>query len=82
MKDIIISGSRIKTELTFLFWCYFSANMLNVFSIWFYESRWIELLTYQGLVVVIALFFYGLSCLFRSVWYLIGKIIKRDRNVP
>lgn len=77
MKDIVISGKRIKTELTFLLWCYIAANFLNAFAIWIYETRWIELLTFQRLIIVIALFFYALTWFFRGIWYIAKKIGKK-----
>ncbi len=80
MKDIIISGKRIKTELTILFWCYIAANFLNACAIWFYETRWIELLTFQRLIIVIALFFYTLTWFFRGIWYIAKKIGEKVRT--
>jgi len=77
MKDIVISGKRIKTELSILFWCYIAANLLNAYSIWFYETRWIELLTFQRLIIVIAMFFYALTWFFRGIWYIAKKIGKK-----
>lgn len=76
MKDIVISGNRIKAELIILAACYLLANMLNAFSIWFYETRWIEMLTFQRLIIVIALLIYGLTWVGRGVWFMGAKIMK------
>lgn len=77
MKDIIISGIRIKTELLVFGACYLGANLLNVYSIWYYETRWIEILTFQRLIIVIALALYVMTWFVRGVGLLVGKLLKK-----
>lgn len=81
MKDIVISGNRIKAELIILAACYLLANMLNAFSIWFYETRWIEMLTFQRLMIVITFCFYGLTWLGRGLWLLGEKLLNRRKTI-
>jgi len=71
MKDIIITGKRIKTELLMLLYCYIAANLVNVFSIIYYKTQWIELLTWQRFILFIAFLFYVVTVIVRGVIYLV-----------
>lgn len=77
MKDIIITGKRIKTELKILLGAYITANLLNVFAIWYYETNWLELLTFQRLIIVISILLYSLTWVGRGLWILWRTIKKR-----
>lgn len=72
MKDIIITGKRIRTELLMLLYCYIVANLLNVFAIIYYQSSWMELFTWQRFVLFIAVIFYLITVVLRGLIYL-GK---------
>jgi len=76
MKDIIIRGKRIKTELKILILAYLFANLLNAFAIWFYETNWIEMLTFQRLIMAIAFLFYGLTWIGRGFWLFVAWLKK------
>ena len=78
MKDIVISGKQIQFELKILLCAYIAANLLNVFAIWFYETNWTEILTFQRLIIAITFLFYGLIWLGRGIWVLLGLIRKRQ----
>lgn len=74
MKDIIITGKRIKTELFMLLYCYLAANLVNIFSILYYQTSWMELLTWQRFVLFIGFLFYLITVVVRVVIYLVrGK---------
>jgi hypothetical protein len=74
MKDIVISGKRLQFELKILLWSFMAANLLNVFAIWFYETNWIEILTFQRLIIAIAFLMYCLTWLGRGIWALVERI--------
>ena len=82
MKDIVISGQRIRTELYFLVAAYLLANILNVFSIWYYDANWIEVITFQPMVLLITSIFYAATIIVRLCValtnYIIGKVKKTN----
>jgi hypothetical protein len=80
MKDIVISGKRLQFELKILLWSFIAANLLNVFAIWFYGTNWIEILTFQRLIIAIAFLMYGLTWLGRGIWVLFGLMKKIKLN--
>lgn len=73
MKDIIITGKRIRTELLMLLYSYLAANLLNMFAIVYYQSSWMELLTWQRFVLFIAFIFYLITVVVRGLVYLVKK---------
>ena len=55
MKDIHISGSRIKSELIVLAISFLTANVLNIYSIAKFKTRWSELIGQLHVVVIVTL---------------------------
>ena len=74
MKEIIISETRIKTELISLSVCFLIACLSNLGAIIYYESPVIELITSVGYVIVSALVLYLIWSLMRLVVYAARKI--------
>ena len=74
MKDIIIPGNRIKTELKYLLYCYIAANIVNIYAIIRYNTEWIELITWQRFVVFIAFIFYAITIILRILIWSIRKL--------
>ena len=73
MKDIVIPYSAIKTEFKWLLSFWIFSNLLNVFAILFYQSKWIELITYQPMVLFISVILYLVAALLRLIIYAIKK---------
>jgi predicted MPP superfamily phosphohydrolase len=71
MKDIIITGKRLKTELLMLLYCYIAANVVNVFAIIYYQTSWMEVLTWQRFILFIAFLFYLVTVVVRGIVYLV-----------
>ncbi|WP_157482400.1 hypothetical protein [Geofilum rubicundum] len=49
MKNIVIPYTALKTEITWFLSVWIFTNLLNIFAILFYNTKWIELITYQPL---------------------------------
>jgi|GEM_PF-716375 len=81
MKDILISGSRIKTELKFLLYSYIAANLVNVYAILNYNTSWIELLTWQRLIILIAFVFYITTVIIRLIFFAIKRLFRKTERV-
>jgi uncharacterized membrane protein len=68
MKDITITGSRIKKELIIFGICLLAATGLNTYSISKYETDWSELIGQLHIVLLIAIVIYVLVLLFRLLF--------------
>lgn len=70
MKSITFHPRR-----EFIIWLiiFFFCNLLNVYSIIHYNTRWIELITQLGYVFVLSLLIYFLISLIRIIVALIRK---------
>ncbi|TCO07776.1 hypothetical protein EV194_107160 [Natronoflexus pectinivorans] len=77
MRDIIISGKRIKTELYFLLIVWGVANLINAFAIWKYETSWVEMITFQPLILMLTFFFYLLTVVIRVFISLVSFLVSR-----
>ena len=80
MKDITISGNRIRTELKWLLGCFAAAVIFNVFAIIRYQTSWAEFFTTLHVVVILALVFYLLMLFFRGLFTLIIRFSTRKRK--
>ncbi len=69
MKDIHISGHRIRTELLSLLVCFVVANALNVYAIIHYQTSAWELLTSQLYVLMVTAILY-------AAWSIVRILIK------
>jgi hypothetical protein len=81
MKDIVITAGRIKTELKFLLYCYLAANLVNVYAIINYNTNWIELLTWQRLIILIAFIFYITTVIIRLILFALKRIFRKSESV-
>lgn len=74
MKPITISSKQLKTAL-FYWLCSFGISyLLNIFSIIYYKTRWTELFTQLGYVLVLSMVIYFLIVVLRAL-FVIGKRI-------
>lgn len=80
MKDITISGKRIRTELKWLLGCFVAAIIFNVYAIIRYQTSWAEFFTTLHVVLILALVFYLLLLFFRGLVTLIMRFSTRKRK--
>ena len=80
MKDITISGTRIKIELKWLLGCFLAAIIFNVYAIIRYQTSWAEFFSSLHVVVILAFVFYLLLFLFRGLFSLIIRFSSRHRK--
>lgn len=77
MKDLVISGKRIKRELRFFAACVVAMELLNVYSIIRYEGEWTEVIMSLGYVVTAAVAVYLLIGAVRLVVTGILKLFRK-----
>lgn len=77
MKDITISGKRIRTELKWLLGCFVAAIIFNLYAIILYQTSWAEFFSSLHVVVMLSLVFYLLLWFFRGLISLIIRFSKR-----
>ena len=77
MKDITISGKRIRTELKWLMGCFVAALIFNVYAIIRYHTSWTEFFMSLHVVVILALVFYILLLFFRGLVALVIRFSTR-----
>ena len=80
MKDITISGKRIRTELKWLLGCFVAAFIFNVYAIIRYQTSWAEFFSSLHVVVILSLLFYLLLFFFRGLISLIMRFSTRKRK--
>ena len=80
MKDITISGKRIRTELKWLLGCFVAAIIFNIYAIIRYQTSWAEFFTTLHVVIILALVFYLLMLFFRGLFTLIIRFSTRKRK--
>ncbi|MCK5464787.1 MAG: hypothetical protein KAI95_17290 [Bacteroidales bacterium] len=80
MKDITISGKRIRTELKWLLGCFVAAIIFNVYAIIRYQTSWAEFFTSLHVLVLLSLVFYLLLLFFRGLISLIMRFSTRKRK--
>ena len=67
MKDITISGKRIRTEIKWLLISFAAAIILNVFSIIKFGTYWTEAITSLHIVLLMSLIIYVILLFFRGL---------------
>lgn len=77
MKDLVISGKRVKTELIVLLGCFIASFCTNIGAIIAYHKSWTEMFSQIGFVVVIAVAFYAILLIIRLIILLFKKLLKR-----
>jgi hypothetical protein len=75
MKDIRISGKRIKTEITAWLLCFCAAFALNVYSIIKYNTKWWELITQLHVIVILSCVVYFFAAIVRFLIYAVKTIV-------
>ena len=80
MKDITISGKRIRTELKWMLGSFVAALIFNVYAIISYQTSWKEFFTSLHVVVILALVFYILLLFFRGLVTLVLRFSTRRRK--
>jgi uncharacterized membrane protein len=75
MNDIIIPHKRVKREIWTLVSCFVIANLINLYAIITFKTKFTELFTMIGYVVVTSLALYFVWSLLRSAFYLIKLLI-------
>lgn len=78
MKDIVIPAKRMKSELKILLACWIVANLVNVFAILKYDTNWIEIITFQPMVLLITLALYLLTWVTRLLLKLSVLLARRN----
>ena len=80
MKDITISGKRIKLEIIIWVCCLCAAVIFNIFAILKYDNSWWELLTQLHIVLLISFMIYFLTGIIRFGIYSIRKLFLRGKQ--
>jgi hypothetical protein len=77
MKEIIITESRIRTELITLLACVIIACLFNAGAIIYYKSPVIEMITSLGYVLIFAVGLYILWTLIRLIIYGVKTVFSK-----
>lgn len=77
MKDIVISGARIRRELWWLLAAFILANLMNIYAIASYGTEWKELLTMVGYVIALSVVLYFLLALIRWIVGLVRRLVRK-----
>lgn len=80
MKDIVIPAKKVKREVYILLGCFIFAFLLNIACIIIYKTRWIEIFTQIGYVIVIAVVLYLFVAFIRFLVYLIRKSLRKNSS--
>lgn len=75
MKDIVITSKRIKTELFTFLACFVVANLLNVYAIIAYGTKFYELITMLGYVFLFSVALYIVWSFLRVVFCFVKRKI-------
>lgn len=67
MKDLVISGKRIKTEIWVFVACVVAMELLNIYSIIRYRGEWTEVIMSIGYVVTASVIVYLLIGVLRLI---------------
>ena len=79
MKDIVITGKRIRRELTWFGAMFVIAFALNIFAIIAYDGKWTELFMSLGFVLTTAVALYLVVAVLRIVVNTITGLTKNKR---
>lgn len=75
MKDLVITKSRQKKEILYLFLCFLFAFGANAYAIHTYNSAWMELVTQLPYILIITSVLYIAFTLFRLAFRALFKIL-------
>lgn len=79
MKDIIITGRRIRCELLIFAACAAVMELINIYAIFRYDGRWTEVFTNLGFVVAYSVGAYAVLAVVRIIAGLVMKLFKKLR---
>ena len=77
MKDITITGSRIKKEIIIVVVSLLAAIILNIYSISKFKTDWSELIGQLHVVILVAIAIYILVLIFRLIFLGIAGLIRK-----
>ncbi|MBR1719263.1 MAG: hypothetical protein IJ726_02430 [Phocaeicola sp.] len=77
MKDIIITGKRVKIELYTLLACFIIAEALNIFAIIKYHTKFSEIITTLGYIAIFTIALYVAWTIIRLCYYGIRYLIRK-----
>lgn len=80
MKDIIITGKRIKVELLTLLACFIIAEALNVYAIIKYNTKFSEIISTLGYILIFTVALYVAWTIIRLCFYGIMRLIKNKKK--
>ncbi len=81
MKDITISGKRIRTEMRWLLGCFMAAIIFNVYSIIRFKTSWAEFFTSLHVLLILSLVLYVLLLFLRGLVTLVMRLsVRRSKN--
>ena len=80
MRDIIIPGKRIKTELKWLLISFTLAVILNVYSIIRFDTKWSELITSLHILLLVSVVLYVVLLLLRGLASILMRLISVIRK--
>lgn len=80
MKDITISGKKIKLEIIIWVCCLCASVLINIYAIVKYNNSWWELLTQLPIVLLISFMIYFFTGIIRFGIYSIHKLFFRSKE--
>ena len=80
MKDTILTARRKKTELSTLFLCFIIANLVNLYSIFTYNTPLTEMITSFFYVLIFSVALYIIWSLLRILFYGITALFKKKKE--
>ena len=80
MKDTILTARRKKTELNTLFLCFIIANLVNLYSIFTYNTPLTEMITSFFYVLIFSVALYIIWSLLRILFYGITALFKKKKE--
>jgi len=80
MRDMVISGKRLKMELITLAICFFIGFLANIGAILFYDGKAFEVLSSLHYVLIFTFVIYIIWTVFRIVFFAASKLIVRKKK--
>lgn len=76
MKDLIISGEKVRRELLVLLCCFIIGMLTNVGAIIAYDRPFVEFFTQIGFVIVFSLILYIALWIIRLIVMLVRQVVR------
>lgn len=77
MKDLVISGKKVKKELMIALGCFICAVLINIICIIVYHSQWHEVFSQIGFTVFVAVVLYVLLLIIRLLVLACRKLFSK-----